>query len=131
MPRWSGPAVTGTENGIDFDATYTVAGMRGVAFWLHGWDMEEVPESWELDCDDPAHVLDYDEDDEDNPERHDAPCYLYNEPELVPVFSRVRAVMVGDDAEHIVDTDDLTEIGDDDYCAGCGQTGCYADGRAS
>ena len=132
MTRWSGPAVTGTENGIDFDARYSVAGIPGVAFWLHGWDMEMTRESWALDCDDPAHIYTPDRDDE--PERndtHNAACYLYNEPELVPVSGRVRAVMVGDDREHIVDTDDLTEITEDDYCSGCGQTGCFADGRAS
>jgi hypothetical protein len=118
MTRWGGPAVSGTENGVNFDATYTVAGMRGVAFWLHGWDTEMTQESWELDCvsEDPDH-------------EHDDSCWLYNEPELVPVTGRVRAVMVGDDREHIVDTDDLTEIGSDGYCAGCGQTGCHADRR--
>lgn len=119
MTRWSGPAVTGTDDGIDFDARYTVAGMPGVAFWLHGWAMETRPESWELDCDitDPDH-------------EHDEACYLHDEPELVPAFERVRAVMVGDDREHIVDTDDLTKITENDYCGGCGQTGCFADGRA-
>jgi hypothetical protein len=129
MPKYSGPPVSGTEQGIDFEARYTVAGMRGVAFWLHGWDMEMTQESWELDCASPAHI--YDILNENDDQCHDQACYLYSEPELVPVFSRVRAVMVGDDREHIVDIEDLTEIGDDDYCAGCGQTGCYADGRAS
>jgi hypothetical protein len=131
MTRWGGPAVTGTEHGIDFDARYTVAGMPGVAFWLHGWDMKLTQESWELACDDPAHI--YKPDSEDEPERadtHNAACYLCNEPELVPVTSRVRAVMVGDDCEHIVDTDDLTEIPENGYCPGCGQTGCYADERS-
>ena len=51
-------------------------------------------------------------------------CYLYNEPELVPDFTRVRAVMVGDDREHIVDVSDLTVIPEDGYCRDCGQTGC-------
>ena len=36
----------------------------------------------------------------------------------------VRAVMVGDDRVHLVDVDDLTVISDEDYCPGCGQTGC-------
>lgn len=40
----------------------------------------------------------------------------------------VRAVMVGDDYEHTVDVAGLTEINDDDYCAGCGQIGCHAYG---
>lgn len=132
MTRWSGPAVTGTEQGIDFDGRFTVAGMPGVAFWLHGWVVEMTEESWDLSCGNPAHVYDYDEDDEqDRTGTHGPECYLYNEPELVPDLTRVRAVMVGDDREHIVDTDDLTEIPEDGYCSGCGQTGCYADGRLS
>lgn len=36
----------------------------------------------------------------------------------------VLAVMVGDDRVHIVDPDDLTVIGEDDYCSCCGQIGC-------
>lgn len=42
---------------------------------------------------------------------------------------QVRAVMVGDDREHIVDVSDLTVIGEDDYCHECGQIGCSHDGR--
>jgi hypothetical protein len=38
--------------------------------------------------------------------------------------TQVRAVMVGDDREHVIDVDDLTEIADEDYCGGCGQIGC-------
>jgi uncharacterized protein YlxP (DUF503 family) len=48
---------------------------------------------------------------------------------LVSSDSQVRAVMVGDDREHIVDIDDLTELGELDYCAECGQIGCAHDGR--
>jgi hypothetical protein len=36
----------------------------------------------------------------------------------------VRAVMVGDDREHIIDVDDLEPIDANDYCGGCGQIGC-------
>jgi hypothetical protein len=36
--------------------------------------------------------------------------------------------MVGDDREHIVDVDDLTEIAREDYCGVCGQIGCSHDG---
>lgn len=138
MTRWSGPAVTGTEQDIDFDARYTVADMPGVAFWLHGWVMEMTEESWTLACDNPEHkyapdpFLDEEHDfgDDPDPAAHNATCYLYNEPELVPDLTRVRAIMIGDDYEHIVDITDLTEITEDDYCAGCGQTGCRADGRS-
>jgi hypothetical protein len=130
MTRWSGPAVTGTEHDVNFDGRYTVAGMPGVAFWLHGWVTEMTQESWTLACDNPAHVYAPDSDSEpDRDDTHNAACYLYDEPELVPDLTRVRAVMVGDDREHVVDVTDLTEITEDDYCAGCGQTGCHADGR--
>jgi hypothetical protein len=119
MTRWTGPAVSGTANGIDFDARYTVAGQSGVAWWLHGWASAETPESWTLDCTDVA--ADHD---------HDEVCYLYNEPEKVPDMTRVRAVMVGDDQEFFFDVTDLAVLADDGYCAGCGQTGCHADVRS-
>lgn len=32
--------------------------------------------------------------------------------------------MVGDDTSYGFDPDDLTPIGDDEYCSGCGQIGC-------
>lgn len=38
---------------------------------------------------------------------------------------RVVCVMVGDDRRHSIDPDDLTPLGEDDYCPGCGQTGCH------
>ena len=38
--------------------------------------------------------------------------------------SLVKAVMVGDDRVHEIDVDDLTLIGEDDYCSSCGQIGC-------
>jgi hypothetical protein len=41
----------------------------------------------------------------------------------------VRVVMVGDDRVFEVDRDDLTKLGELDYCAECGQVGCTADGR--
>lgn len=41
-----------------------------------------------------------------------------------PNSGRVRAVMVGDDYEHVVDVSDLVPIDDNEYCSGCGQIGC-------
>jgi hypothetical protein len=38
--------------------------------------------------------------------------------------SHVLAYMIGDDAEHRIDREDLTPIADEDYCGGCGQIGC-------
>lgn len=43
---------------------------------------------------------------------------------LVETHDFVRAVMVGDNKEHIIDVDDLTPINDNDYCSCCGQIGC-------
>jgi len=43
---------------------------------------------------------------------------------------RLLVTMVGDDAVHTVDPDDLTEIDDLDYCAECGLIGCGHDGRS-
>jgi hypothetical protein len=58
-----------------------------------------------------------------------AAAYYDEDGEAVESDRFVRAVMVGDDQEHIVDVDDLTVIDEDDYCHECGQVGCTADGR--
>lgn len=41
-----------------------------------------------------------------------------------PDGSSVHAVMIGDDAEWVLNADDLTPLGEDDYCSSCGQVGC-------
>lgn len=38
-------------------------------------------------------------------------------------------VMVGDDAMHLVNPDDVSDIDEDEYCHECGQIGCAHDGR--
>jgi hypothetical protein len=38
-------------------------------------------------------------------------------------------VMVGDDREHSIDPDDVSALGENDYCHECGQIGCTHDGR--
>jgi hypothetical protein len=80
---------------IDFSARYAVAGYDGIAFYLRGFHVEYGDV--------------YDE---------------WEEAEPIEDPSMVRAVMVGDDREHIIDVDDLTMISEDDYCDGCGQIGC-------
>jgi hypothetical protein len=40
---------------------------------------------------------------------------------------KVIAVMVGDDAYHKVDPDDLTRLKRSEYCGSCGQIGCGCD----
>lgn len=99
---------------INMDARYSVAGYGGIAFYLLGYAAEWTEEKW-------VYCGEGDRDEESS--------YLYFEPEKVENRQMVRAVMVGDDAVHTVDIDDLTAIGDLDYCAECGQIGCTADAR--
>lgn len=103
-----------TTTALDLDARYSVAGYGGIAFYLLGYATEWTEESWEYSGEG-------DEEFESS--------YWYNEPEEVEDRSRVRAVMVGDDHVHEVDIDDLTVIGELDYCAECGQIGCTAGAR--
>lgn len=49
--------------------------------------------------------------------------------EPITDYERVRAVMVGDEREHILDVSDLTKLDEDAYCHECGQIGCTHDGR--
>ena len=42
---------------------------------------------------------------------------------------RVVVTMIGDDARHVVDVDDLTPLDELAYCASCGQIRCANDGR--
>jgi hypothetical protein len=41
---------------------------------------------------------------------------------------QIVVVMVGDDAKHVVDVDDVTPLERGDYCGSCGQVGCTHDG---
>lgn len=103
---------------VDMSARYTVAGYRGVAFYLVGWAQETQYEGDQLVCDD-----------EECDHQLSEMCWAQGEYSIVYSDTMVRAIMVGDDREHIVDIDDLTKIGDDDYCSVCGQIGCTHDGR--
>ncbi len=40
----------------------------------------------------------------------------------------VVVTMIGDDARHTVDPEDLTPLDRKDYCGECGQIGCQCDG---
>jgi hypothetical protein len=107
-----GKIMTDTVTELDMSAAYSVASMPGVAFRITGQAQEETPESWELGCCDADcdHMTEW--------------CYLYRPPELTGRDGMVRAIMVGDDREHIIDVAELAMLTDDDYCPGCGQTGC-------
>jgi len=97
---------------LDFTARYKVAGLSGVAFYLKGYAT--------IDHEVEHHYCTDDDHDESG-------CFI--ELETVADEESVVAVMVGDDYEHIVNVSDLTKIDEDDYCHGCGQIGCTADGR--
>jgi hypothetical protein len=99
---------------IDFSKRYKV-GSLGVAWQVLGYATEWAQEDYTLVCEDPECI-------------HDDPlCWLSDEPEEIEDHSKVRAVMVGDDREEIIDVDDLTVIPDDGYCRTCGQIGCTHD----
>jgi len=100
---------------LDFDARYSVAGWKGIAFYIYGY-----PQKWE-----PCTYFGEDENG-DEIEIDDI-----EEGEWVDdaQSGRVLVVMVGDDKKHEVDVEDLTPIDDLDYCLSCGQIGCTHDGR--
>jgi hypothetical protein len=41
---------------------------------------------------------------------------------------QIIVVMIGDDAKHVVDPEDVTPIDRESYCGECGQIGCTHDG---
>ena len=48
---------------------------------------------------------------------------------IEPRTGRVVATMIGDDRRFVIDPEDLSPLGELDYCAACGQIGCGHDGR--
>jgi hypothetical protein len=103
---------------IDFDARYRVDGYGGVAFYLKGYATTEEYEGDYLVCED-----------EDCDHQSSDTCWIEGDTSIVTDHDHVIAVMVGDDRKHVIDVDDLEMLADDDYCSGCGQIGCTADGR--
>jgi hypothetical protein len=105
---------------LDLNARYKVDGYEGVAFWLKGH-----PQTQDECQGHPA-------EDHYNPDPHagigevfycDGSCAEPHDDEQFAI-----AIMVGDDRPHVIDVDDLTVIGDLDYCHVCGQIGCGHDG---
>jgi hypothetical protein len=96
---------------INFEGRFSVSQYPGIAFYLLGWEQAWEPQQYY--CIDEETGEEWLEDDPngegewiDNPD------------------GRVRAVMVGDDRIFLVDTENLTEISDEEYCSSCGQIGC-------
>jgi hypothetical protein len=102
--------MNGTDAGLDFDATYAVAGYRGVAFRALGWDTEPG------ECE--GHPADW-----DDPMGETVYCDGSCEPDPAST-GMLRMRMVGDDHVFPIDPDDLTALDDDAYCDCCGQIGC-------
>ena len=100
--------VDGVQDGVDFDAHYTVKGYRGVAWYLLGWAAEHKP------------VMCYCQDDEGNEYEEES-----GEFELEREGDNVVAVMVGDDRRFVFDRSELTIIPEDGFCRDCGQVGCH------
>jgi hypothetical protein len=113
------PARIGTDS-IDFDARYTVDGYPGVAFRLKDYARTEQYEGDVVVCDD-----------EECDHGLSEMCWAVGDTSLVYDLGFVIGVMVGDNREHTIDVTSLTKINDDDFCGGCGQVGCAADGRAA
>jgi len=100
---------------LDLSARYKADGFSGVALRIAGWEQKWEPSSYLEDC---------------NPDECDEDCDLGHwvedgEGEWVDdIGGRVRVVMIGDDAEHLVDLEGLTELDEEGYCCSCGQIGC-------
>ncbi len=87
---------------LDFgDGRYSAPGFRGVALWLLGYAVDTITPDPVLLCEDPDCG-------------HDgAECWSWSdEPDYLVSRDQVLAVMVGDDAAHLIDVGDLTAIGE-------------------
>lgn len=85
--------------------------MKGVAFYIVREETETVyPEPWLVEDGDPDNAFDYVYPEEDD-------CTE------IPTGNYV-VTMVGDDREFIAESDDLTPLDEEEFCAGCGQIGC-------
>lgn len=96
---------------LDFNAQYSVEGFRGIAFNLVGYGTTEQYEGDYLVCDD-----------EDCDHGLSEMCWTEGETSIVTDLDWVRAVMVGDDREHLVEVASLIKL-EEDVCS-CGQLGC-------
>lgn len=100
-----------TTTELDLNTRYRVTGHGGVAFELLGYERVWVPTM--------VLMTDGDGNEYEVPDDSGEGNWEYTE-------GSVRVRMVGDDRVFTEDIDDLTPLGDDDYCPECGQIGCTA-----
>lgn len=93
---------------LSTDTAYTHPSFRGVALAFVGFAKVRVPIQYFGEDEDGNEIL-IDSDESEEEEDRD----------------RAVVVMIGDDQRHTVDAEDLTELPEDGYCPGCGQTGCH------
>lgn len=108
---------------------YRVRGWPAVAVRVLGWETEPVTVILCPDCD--FHAIEREGGGGRTIHRGSRACghaqaYQCEEPEYERT-GRVAVCMVGDDAKHIVDAEDLQPIKRSEYCGGCGQIGCHCD----
>lgn len=94
---------------LDFNAHYKVEGWPGVAVYLVEYK-QNYNEEWIF--------VGAEDDDLDNDENWICDVDWYND------YTQVYVTMVGDDARHLVNVDDLVKIEETDFCRECGQIGC-------
>jgi hypothetical protein len=112
---------------------YTVRGWPGVAVDVLGWELEPVAVILCPDC--AFHAIERPAGGGKILDRGDSECehldaYQCEEPDHERT-GRVIVVMIGDDAHHAVDADDLAPLSREDYCGECGQVGCHCDAYAA
>lgn len=109
--------VEGVEDGIDFDAAYTI-GKPDVAWRLLGWAQE-----WEQ----ATTLITVMDDDEADDIEIEVESEEPGDGDWIDNRDRVVAVMVGDDTRYEFDKDEPVVIPDDGFCRGCGQVGCTSE----
>lgn len=86
---------------------FAVVGYSGVAFRALEWQYEVIDRGhFESDPDDPDDMGYWFDDDDEQP------------------TGKVRCHMVGDDRSFYIDPDDMTVLGEREFCHSCGQIGC-------
>ena len=113
----------------EYAGAYRANGGDGVAWRVDGWETEPLTVTFCPDCS--FHAVERDGGGGRTVDRGDDECeheHAYQSDELEHERTgRLACHMVGDDATHYFDPDDLVPIARKDYCGECGQIGCGCD----